>query len=519
MVTMAPSSGFRNPILPGFHPDPTVCRVGDWYYIAVSSFMYFPALPLYRSRDLVHWQPVGHALTRPSQFPATEQAHSDGIFAPTLRHDGKKFYLITTNVRGCGTFVVTADSIEGPWSDPMVLDDAPGIDPSLYFEDGRAWITGTADAPEGPKYFGNNEIWLREWDPTTGSWKGPRVGLWRGAVRDAVWPEGPHLYKRNGWYYLLISEGGTADDHAVTIARSPSIEGPYVGHKKNPILTHRHLGASFPIVNVGHPDLVQTPDGDWWMVLLASRPHHGGVTNRGRETFLVPITWENDWPVVSVGTGQVQAAYPFSPAPPVRWPESLTTGGFDGFEARVLGPEWQFLRTPARSVHSLEDRPGWLRLKGQPEGPGSRKTIAWVGRRVLHEHWSVRCRAEGAPLAGGSRYGLCLVQNDDAHLRLEVEGGPKGSLVRMVVRKGGVDQEVGQIAASPPAFLEIVCSGHTYQGRVSEDGQHWAEVSNGVDGTYLTTEAAGGFVGCMVGPFAVDLEADFDWVDLRGYDE
>jgi alpha-N-arabinofuranosidase len=275
--------------------------VGDWYYLAVSSFTYFPGVPLYRSLDLVHWQPVGHALTRPSQFPPSEQAHSDGVFAPTLRHDGTRFYLVTTNVRGCGNFLVTADTIEGPWSDPLVLDDAPGIDPSLYFEDGKAWMLGTAEAPEGPRFFGDNEIWVRRWDPATGGWLGPRTGLWKGAVRDAVWPEGPHLYKRNGWYYLLISEGGTADDHAVTVARSRNVEGPFVGNKKNPILTHRHLGAAYPITTVGHPDLVEAPDGRWWMVLLASRPHHGGGTNRGRETFLAPVVWEDDWPVVSPG--------------------------------------------------------------------------------------------------------------------------------------------------------------------------------------------------------------------------
>lgn len=514
---MSTPTPFRNPILPGFHADPSVCRVGDWYYLAVSSFMYFPGVPLYRSRDLVHWQPVGHALTRPSQFPTTTQPHSQGIFAPTLRHDGKRFYLITTNVQGCGTFVVTAESIEGPWSDPLVLEDAPGIDPSLYFEDGRAWITGTADAPEGAKYYGNNEIWLREWDPSTGKWLGPRVGLWRGAVRDAVWPEGPHLYKRNGWYYLVISEGGTADDHAVTVARSRSIEGPYEGNKKNPILTHRHRGSSTPVTWVGHPDLVETPDHEWWMVLLAARPHHQGGSNRGRETFLTPVIWENDWPVVSPGSGHLELTYPFSPLPTARWTTLFRTGGMDGFEADQLAPDWQFLRCPGETVHSLSERPSWLRLRGRKDGPGSLNTVAWVGRPVLHEVWTVRCCLDFAPTGAEARAGLCLVQNDEYHLRLEIGSGFE---VRLVLRERGQDQVMGRISADEaPRLLEIACEGHTYRGRFSSDGRTWTEVAGGVDGRSLTTEVAGGFVGCLVGPYAVASTGDFDWIDLRGYDE
>jgi len=511
--------GFRNPILPGFHPDPTVCRVDDWYYLAVSSFMYFPGIPLYRSRDLIHWQPVGHALTRASQLPPSDQGHSEGIFAPTLRHDGTRFYLITTNVRGCGNFLVTAESIEGPWSDPLVLD-APGIDPSLYFEEGRAWMMGTADAPEGPRYFGNNEIWLREWEPTSGRWLGPRVGLWRGAVRDSVWPEGPHIYKRGEWYYLLISEGGTADDHAVSVARSREITGPYEGNKKNPILTHRNLGSSATVTTVGHPDLVETPDGSWWMVLLASRPHHGGGTNRGRETFLTPVSWENDWPVVSPGLGRLERTYPKSPAPPVRWSGFDRTGGFDGFEGPELGTEWQFLRCPSLPLHSLTERPSWLRLRGQEAGPGSRQSVAWVGRRVLHEYWTIRCRVEMPKEAPNARAGLCVIQNDEFHLRLEIVMGAGGPEVMMIARVAGQEKVVGrQNAREAPRLLEITCEGHTYCGRFGTDGSSWSEVETGVDGSFLTTETAGGFVGCMVGPYAVHTIADFDWVDIRGYDE
>lgn len=500
---------YHNPILPGFHPDPSICRVGEWYYLAVSSFTYFPGVPLYKSLDLVNWQAVGPALNRPSQFPPSPQRHSQGIFAPTLRHDGHRFYLITTNVGGCGTFVVTADAIEGPWSDPVVLEDAPGIDPSLYFENGRAWVTGTADAPDGPKYYGNNEIWLREWDPQTGAWKGPRIGLWRGAVRDAVWPEGPHLYKRGDWYYLMISEGGTADDHAVTIARSRSIEGPYEGYRKNPFLTHRHLGRAYPVMGVGHADLVETPEGAWWMVLLGSRPHSGGGTNRGRETFLAPVTWEDDWPVVAAGQGVVPSSGPWPTAGVHPWPGQDPSGAFDGFEAPRLDHGWTFLRCPATEVHSLSARPGWLRLLGQDEGPGTKATQAWVGRRVQHASWVAQTRLDGAAL-GAARAGLCVFQSDDYHLRLDVAAG---RLV-LVARIKGEETTLAQ-AAGVPTHLELTCRGHRYTARWSA-GDEWHTLGE-ADGGFLTTEVAGGFVGCMVGPFAVQGPADFDWFDYRGH--
>jgi alpha-N-arabinofuranosidase len=189
----------------------------------------------------------------------------------------------------------------------------------------------------------------------------------------------------------------------------------------------------------------------------------------------------------------------------------------DGFESEQLAPEWQFLRCPAEPVHSLLERPSWLRLRGQKEAPGSRKTIAWVGRPILHEHWTVRCRLDFSPTSPDARAGLCLVQNDDYHLRLEVGSDFE---VRMVLREKAQDRVVGRCTvAEAPRLLEISCAGHTYQGRFSADGRTWTEVATGVDGRSLTTEVAGGFVGCLVGPYAVATTTDFDWIDLRGYDE
>ncbi len=300
---------FRNPIIPGFYPDPSICRVGENYWLVTSTFSYFPGVPVFHSRDLVNWEQVGHVLDRPSQLDLDGVQHSHGIFAPTIRFHEGRFYVITTLVGKKGNFIVTATDPAGPWSEPHWLEDAPGIDPSLFFdEDGRVWVTGTANAPDGT-YPGDNEIWMRELDPVAMQVTGSRYGLWRGAAKNAHYPEAPHLYRVGGWYYLLIAEGGTEYHHAVTIARSKSLFGPYVGNPANPILTHRHLGKSAPIWNAGHADLVQTPAGEWWMVCLASRPYGGHFRNLGRETFLAPVIWEDEWPVVSPGTGKLEARY------------------------------------------------------------------------------------------------------------------------------------------------------------------------------------------------------------------
>src|SRR5512137_236117 len=245
---------FRNPILPGCYPDPSICRVGEDYYLVTSTFEYFPGLPVFHSRDLVHWHPVGHVLDRPSQLNLDGIRSSGGLYAPTIRHFNGVFYVINTLMHGkahSGNFIVTASNPAGPWSDPVWLESAPGIDPSLFFDDdGRVWYTGNRMAGNS-QYEGHTEIWLQQLDLAEMRLIGePRV-LWDGAVKGAVWAEAPHLYKHEGMYYLLIAEGGTAHHHAVSVARSRSVTGPYEGNRANPILTHRNLGLDYPIVGTG----------------------------------------------------------------------------------------------------------------------------------------------------------------------------------------------------------------------------------------------------------------------------
>ena len=245
---------YRNPVIPGYHPDPSVCRVGDTFYLVNSSFQYFPGVPIFQSKDMVHWQQIGNVLDRESQIPLKGASSWLGIYAPTIRYHEGTYYMITTNVGNGGNFIVTATDPRGPWSEPVWLKQQ-GIDPSLYFENGKCYmVSNPGDA-----------IWLCEINPKTGEQLTESKQLWQGD--GGRYPEGPHIYKKDGYYYLLISEGGTELAHRLTIARSRNIEGPYESNPNNPILTNcSRLGQSKQIQGTGHGDLVQAGDGNWWMV-------------------------------------------------------------------------------------------------------------------------------------------------------------------------------------------------------------------------------------------------------------
>ena len=309
-----------NPVLSGFYPDPSVCRVdgddGTWYYLVNSTFEYLPGLPVHRSRNLVDWEPVGHILDRPDQVDLTRVGDSGGMFAPTIRHDGTRFLAVCTLIGGApgrsGNFIVTADDAAGPWSDP-VWWDVDGIDPSILVDDdGRLWAHGTRLAPE-PEWDQQTQVWVREVDRISLEPGDAEHIVWTGAVRGAVWAEGPHLYRRDGVVYLLAAEGGTGFNHAISVARADSPIGPFVGNPANPVLTHRQLGRRSPVINVGHADLVDAPDGTSWAVCLASRLWNGSDL-LGRETFLVDVEWENGWPVFAPGEGRLSPT-PRHPAP------------------------------------------------------------------------------------------------------------------------------------------------------------------------------------------------------------
>jgi alpha-N-arabinofuranosidase len=516
---------FSNPILNGFYPDPSAIRVGEDYYLVASSFEYFPGVPIFHSKDLVHWRQIGHVLDRASQLDLDGIRPSRGIWAPTLRYHNGVFYMITTfvdNETECRNFYVTATDPAGSWSDPVWLDDAPGIDPSLLFDDdGKVYYTGNRVPPEGQLYLKEMDIWLQELDLKSGKLIGPKTSLWRGALKVAHAQEGPHLYKINGLYYLMIAEGGTGHTHAITIARSASPAGPYEGYKGNPILTHRHLGRGYPIVNVGHGELIETQKGDWWMVCLASRPYGGYYRNLGRETFLVPVAWEDGWPVVNPGKGIVELEGEAPDLPKTPWPPAAVRDDFDGPE---LAAGWNFIRTPRGDFWSLADHPGALRLRLKPDSVAKHENPAFVGRRQQHMRFRAAAEMRFAPEKDGEKAGLVLLQNADFQYRLEYGRFDGAAEIRLTERRRGEETVLATAGFDGDALeLGVEAQDQRYAFLWRKQGSpQWTTLCGEADGTLLSTDTAGGFTGAYIGMFAACEEAgssgnyaDFGWFDYE----
>jgi xylan 1,4-beta-xylosidase len=519
------SKTFRNPVLPGCYPDPSICRAGDDYYLVTSTFEYFPGLPIFHSRDLVHWDQLGHVLDRASQFPLDDVRPSGGLYAPTIRFSNGTFYVINTLVDGktkSGNFIVTATNPTGPWSEPYWLEDAPGIDPSLFFdEDGSVWYVGNRMAAQS-QYEGHTEIWLQELDIKNMRLTGEISVLWEGALKKAIWAEAPHLYKIKGYYYLMIAEGGTAHNHAVTIARSDKVTGPYEGNPRNPIVTHRHLGLDYPIVGTGHADLVETQTGEWWMVLLAMRPYGGYFYNLGRETFLVPVRWEEDWPIVSPGTGRVESSYPVPDLPERAWSAAPAR---DDFDTSTLAFYWNFLRTPRDEFYSLSECPGHLRLRLRPQRLSEQTNPSFVGRRQQHVHFRAQCVMEFSSQNDYECAGLALVQNNNFHFLFVLTKGSE-PVVRLIKRANGTEVLLAEQTVLPGQIsLKVEAHEQAYSFYFSNQADEWKVLAKEVDGRILSTPVAGGFVGAYLGLYASSNGqpstnyADFDWFDYLGLDE
>ena len=335
---------YKNPIIPGFNPDPSICRVGEDFYLVTSTFEFFPGVPIYHSKNLVNWELINYCLTSDTQLPLQGAVVSKGIYAPTIRYNDGTFFMTTTNVSTGGHFIVHTKDVYGEWSEPAYVDQG-GIDPSLFWDD------------DGKCYFVSNgldkdnkvSIYLCQVDPFTGEKHTPTELISYGC--GGRYPEAPHIYKLNGYYYLMLAEGGTEYGHMETMQRSKNIYGPYEACPHNPILSHRDYPG--PIQATGHADIIEDQNGNWWLVCLAIRPtgdthlHH-----LGRESFLAPLVWdENGWPVVgNNGTIDFEMDGPL-PGPA---PMDACLDFSDSFDKEKLDLRWSFVRNPKRENYILE---------------------------------------------------------------------------------------------------------------------------------------------------------------------
>tara|TARA_Y200000002_G_scaffold174836_1_gene144225 strand:+ start:196 stop:1902 length:1707 start_codon:yes stop_codon:yes gene_type:complete len=446
---------FKNPIISGGYPDPSICKVGETFYLVNSSFEYFPGLPIHKSNDLINWELIGYGLNRESQVSSVvnliDVQSNGGIHAPTIRYNNGVFYIISTNVyydvkknkADMVNFVVTASNPAGPWSDPIHIEGAPGIDPDLFFDDdGRVWYVGN-HMPENPSFDGEGEIWLQELDLNQFSLVGEKHLLWRGAC-GGVWAEGPHMYKKDGKYYLIIAEGGTSFNHAVMVALSENIEGPYISNPRNPILTSRHLSYDNWVNSTGHGDIVELDDGRYYMVLLGIRNEINRSSNMGRETFIVPLTWEREpfdwkenknlWPVVSPLSGKVEKENE------VIYDNSIQSHFYnfrDDFSVKTLDLKWNFRRVPLENVYSLEKREGFLRLYSNQNIIKERDRAALMGFKQNQTHFEYFTNMTFNPENNKSEAGISIFQKDDNYLNFTVFKKDESFFIKMYAYKKG----------------------------------------------------------------------------------
>lgn len=517
---------FENPILPGFYPDPSICRVEEDYYMATSSFCYFPGLPVFHSKDLVHWDQIGHAINREEQLDYMDCDHSGGLWAPTIRYHNGYFYIINTfNLKDseahpnniCKNFVIRTDDIRsGNWSDPIFIAGADGIDPSLFWDDdGRLWYTGNC-CPTPMKWVGHRAIYLMELDPETFQPLGKRTIIWDGAYTHCDYIEAPHLYKTDGWYYLMVAAGGTQENHSVMISRSKCVEGPYEVCPRNPVITARHSWKNPAFASVGHGDLVQTQRGEWWMVLLAVRPYSGYQYNMGRETCLLPIAWdEQGWPYADNESGTLRQ-YERMPDLPVCHSRPALTA--DNFENLSLGIQWNTMRPWTNKKPDLVSRPGYLRLYAGKEKISDSKHCAFVGRRQRHFSFMAVTKME-AYLEKEDFAGLAIIQNHKNYILFGLEKQTDKAMLKLTICEQGKNITCFEEKFEDAGKIYLGVQAHTedYGFFYSETEGDYIQIGQKVPAALLSTAKTGGFTGVYIGMYTsgngkeTEGYADYDW--------
>ena len=524
-ATLNPGANdYRNPILQGFYPDPSITRAGDDYYLVSSTFAWFPGIPVFRSRDLVSWTQIGNAIDRPDMLDFGRLGLSRGVFAPTIEHHDGIFYILNTCVDCGGNFIITARDPAGPWSDPVWLPDLEGgIDPSLFFDaDGSVYILNNGP-PEGtPRYDGHRAIWIQRFDPRTRRTTGPRRVLVDGGVdpsTNPIWIEGPHIIRRDGHYFLICAEGGTAEGHSQVVLRGARPTGPYTPFSGNPILTQRDLPRDRPnpITSAGHADLVETPSGEYWATFLAVRPYEGDHYNTGRETFLLPVRWQEGWPRITGPGDTIPYVHARPNLPRQSQPAVPTSGPFtvrEEYDGQALAPYWLMARNPRSRWYSLGD--GALNLQARPVGLGDNGNPSFLARRQQHQNAAASTSVVFRPVRDGDGAGLAAFQNDEYWYAIGIGRAAGRTAVELRRRAGPGDPAAGTLLDSAPLAgeggapvqLKIEADGARYRFAYLTQAGEWRYLGGDQDGRLLSTRTAGGFVGAVFGLYAVTAPAE-----------
>ena len=521
----ASENQYLNPILPGCYPDPSICRVGKDYYLVNSSFSYYPGVPIWHSTDLIHWTQLGHVLNRPSQLLTKNSKMSWGVYAPDIKYNphNKTFYMITTGTGyGNTTYVKTDDPKKCNWSDPIALPSVKGIDPSFFFdEDGKAYILNNEPPAYEPLYDGHRAIWIREFD-----WKNDRVvgepkvvidgGL--DITKKPSWIEGPHLYKIKGKYYLMAAEGGTGPNHREVILTSDSPMGPFIPCAINPILTQMGLPSDRkePITCAGHADLVETENGEWYAVFLAVRPYRNGHENTGRETFLLPVKWNDEQPII-LDKGKV-VPYVVDMTPGMKnLSENNKIQGYDPYApallwtSKGLSKEATFIRTPKEEFFQIR-KDGKLALKPREIRIEQFGNPSFIGRRVNSKRFKAQTALTYIPEGKLDFAGIVCFQNDYCYVQFGKTVDKQGKVILSLKSyssrskkelKDEYEYFLSDKEKKQKVYLKVEAltpEEYTFSYAFGRS-KSWTVLGK-VKSSLLSTATAGGFTGTTIGVYA-----------------
>jgi len=537
-ASLAQTTTLVNPIMAGFYPDPSIVKVGSDYYLINSTFSYFPGIPVLHSKDLKNWKQIGNVIDRPEQMEFMGERMTRGLFAPAISYHKGTYYVTCTDIDHDGNFVVTAKNPAGPWSNPVKLPQVKGIDPSLYFDEStdKAYVLYNSDAPDRkPLYPGHRTIRMYEFDYTNLKVVGEEKQLVNGGVdlsKKPVWIEGPHIMKRNNWYYLYAAEGGTSVNHSEVVLRSKDVWGPYVPYEKNPILTQRGLPADRkdPITSAGHAQFVEGPDGNWYSIFLAVRPYEGNYYNTGRETFIAPLTWTaDDWPMIEHGEKPIAYSYVGNFKEVKQKNARPQTGNFAytiNFD-KALDPALLFLRTRDDKSFNLSKANG-LTMNLKPETISEMGNPSFIGKRQQHLTCTAETALDFTAKSADEKAGLVIFQ-DEKHFYFLAKSTEQGKPVVQLFKSTN-DKNLELLAQTPVAadaqnvMLRIDAKGDAYDFYVADKPNGWKLLKDKVDGKFLSTQVAGGFIGCVFGLYATssgsssDNKASFNYLKYSGND-